>query len=124
IGAFTFVPALERLSNANVLMLTAGLLTMIEGVGLGVWGSQPYAMPPFSGEAPLEFCPIRVPTQAFWVFGSTAVCITALWWLLPKTKLGKGLRACAENPAAASLMGINVPRMRLLSFDLASAIPS
>jgi branched-chain amino acid transport system permease protein len=122
LGAFTFVPALERLSNANVLMLTAGLLTMIEGVALVVWGSQPYAMPPFSGEAPLEFGAIRVPTQAFWVFGATAICITALWFLVAKTKLGKGLRACAENPAAASLMGINVPRMTLLSFALATLI--
>jgi branched-chain amino acid transport system permease protein len=122
LGAFTFVPALERLSNANVLMLTAGLLTMIEGAALVVWGSQPYAMPPFSGEAPLVFGPIRVPTQAFWVLGSTAVCIAALWFLVAKTKLGKGLRACAENPAAASLMGINVPRMTLLSFGLATLI--
>ena len=31
LAAFTFVPALTRLSNANVLMLTAGILTMIEG---------------------------------------------------------------------------------------------
>ena len=46
----TFVPALTRLSNANVLMLTAGILTMIEGFSLVVWGSQPYATPPFSGE--------------------------------------------------------------------------
>ena len=122
LGAFTFVPALERLSNANVLMLTAGLLTMIEGAALVVWGSQPYAMPPFAGEEPLVFGPIRVPTQAFWVFGATALCITALWFLIAKTKLGKGLRACAENPAAASLMGIDVPRMTLLSFALAILI--
>ena len=60
LGAFTFVPALERLSNANALMLTAGLLTMIEGFALVVWGSQPYAMPPFSGETPLVFGAIRV----------------------------------------------------------------
>jgi branched-chain amino acid transport system permease protein len=122
VGAFTFVPALDRLSNANVLMLTAGLLTMLEGLALVVWGSQPYAMPPFSGEAPLVFGPIRVPTQAFWVLGATVVCIVALWFLIAKTKLGKGLRACAENPAAASLMGIDVPRMTLLSFGLATLI--
>jgi branched-chain amino acid transport system permease protein len=122
LAAFTFVPALARLSNANVLMLTAGILTMIEGIALVVWGSQPYAMPPFSGEAPLVFGPIRIPTQAFWVFGATAVCIVALWFLIAKTKLGKGLRACAENPAAASLMGIDVPRMTLLSFGLATLI--
>jgi len=119
LAAFTFVPALTRLSNANVLMLTAGILTMIEGFSLIVWGSQPYAMPPFSGDQPLAFGAILIPTQAFWVFGATAACIVALWFLIAKTKLGKGLRACAENPAAASLMGINVPRMTLLSFGLA-----
>src|SRR3974390_3450180 len=53
VGKFTFVPALSRLSNANILMLTAGLLTMIEGFALITWGSQPYDMPPFSGETPL-----------------------------------------------------------------------
>lgn len=122
LGAVTFVPALNRLSNANILMLTAGLLTMIEGAILVIWGSQPYAMPPFSGEAPLVIGPIRLPTQAFWVFGSTGVCIAALWFLVAKTKLGRALRACAENPTAASLMGIRVPRMTLLSFGLATLI--
>jgi ABC-type branched-subunit amino acid transport system permease subunit len=122
LAAFTFVPALTRLSNANVLMLTAGLLTMIEGFSLVVWGSQPYAMPPFSGERPLAFGAILIPTQAFWVFGATALCIVALWFLIARTKLGKGLRACAENPSAASLMGIDVPRMTLLSFGLAVLI--
>jgi branched-chain amino acid transport system permease protein len=122
LARFTFVPALARLSNANVLMLTAGILTMIEGFALVVWGSQPYAMPPFSGERPLSFGAILIPTQAFWVFGATALCIAALWFLIAKTKLGKGLRACAENPSAASLMGIGVPAMTLLSFGLATLI--
>jgi len=54
-----------------MLMLTAGILTMIEGFSLVVWGSQPYAMPPFSGERPLAFGAILIPTQAFWVFGAT-----------------------------------------------------
>lgn len=122
LARFTFVPALARLSNANVLMLTAGILTMIEGFSLVVWGSQPYATPPFSGEAPLAFGAILIPTQAFWVFGATALIIAALWLLIAKTRLGKALRACAENPAAASLMGIDVPRMTLLSFGLATLI--
>jgi branched-chain amino acid transport system permease protein len=122
LARFTFVPALARLSNANVLMLTAGILTMIEGFSLAVWGSQPYATPPFSGERPLAFGAVLIPTQAFWVFGATALSIATLWFLIAKTKLGKALRACAENPSAASLMGIDVPRMTLLSFGLATLI--
>ena len=122
LARFTFVPALSRLSNANVLMLTAGILTMVEGFSLVVWGSQPYATPPFSGEKPLAFGAILIPTQAFWVFGATALTIFALWFLIARTRLGKALRACAENPSAASLMGIDVSRMTLLSFGLATLI--
>src|SRR3954470_24411717 len=48
--AVSFLSRLSRLSNTNMLMLTAGLLTLIEGLALVVWGSQPYALPPFSGD--------------------------------------------------------------------------
>ena len=34
VGAVSFVPGLSKLSNANVLMLTAGVLTMLEGLTL------------------------------------------------------------------------------------------
>src|SRR5690242_18050973 len=79
IGAAAFVPALPRLPVSSMLILTAGLLTTLEGFSLVVWGSQPYALPPFSGEAPVA------------VLG-------------------------------ARLMGIDVPRMTLLSFTLAALI--
>ncbi len=51
LGAATFVPALSRLPNSSMLMLTAGLLTLIEGVVLVVWGSDPYDLPAFSEKA-------------------------------------------------------------------------
>ena len=122
LGAISFVPGLARLSNANVLMLTVGLLTMLEGLSLVVWGSQSYALPPFSGETPVAIGPVLVPTQAFWVLATTAAIVLALYVLVQKTKLGRALRACAENGTAASLMGIGVARMTLLSFALATAI--
>jgi branched-chain amino acid transport system permease protein len=122
LGAATFVPALARLPNSSMLMLTAGLLTLIEGAVLVVWGSDPYDLPTFSGEAPVSIFGVRVPTQGFWIAGMAAVVIVALWYLLSRTMLGKQLRACAENPLAARLMGIDVARMTLLSFALAATI--
>ncbi len=121
-GALTFVPGLSRLSNANMLMMAAGLLTMAEGGILVLWGSQPYALPPFSGNRPVEIAGILVPTQGLWVVGTTLLTIACLWYLLARTRLGRALRACAENPAAARLMGIDVPRMTLLAFTLAAFI--
>lgn len=122
IGWFTFVPALKKLSNANVLMLTVGILTLIEGFSLVTWGSQPYSVPAFTGERPLEFLGLRITTQTFWILGTAFVIFLAVWYLIARTKVGKALRACSENPSAAALMGINVKRMTLLSFTLATLI--
>ncbi|HET7365266.1 MAG TPA: ABC transporter permease [Burkholderiales bacterium] len=122
IGATTFVPALSRLPTSSMFILTAGLLTFLEGLCLVIWGSEPYALPPFSGEAPLSVAGIRVPTQGLWIAGATVAIIVGIWWLLMRTALGEALRACAENPAAARLMGIGVERMTLFSFTLAAFI--
>jgi branched-chain amino acid transport system permease protein len=121
-GRVLFVPGLTRLTNSNMLMLTAGLLTLFEGFVLVVWGSQPYALPSFSGEKPLRVAGLLLPTQGLWVGGVTIVIIVALGWMLARTRLGQSLRACAENPTAATLMGVDVPRMQLFAFALAGAI--
>lgn len=122
LGAVTFVPALSRLSNSNVLMITVGMLTLLEGLSFIVWGSQPYAPPPFSGENPISIGSVRIPTQDFWVLATVAVVLAGLWYLIGHTRLGRALRACSENPVAASLVGVNVPRVTVLSFMLATAL--
>lgn len=122
LGAIAFVPGVRRVSNSNMLMLTAGLLAVLSGVMLIFWGSQPYALAPFSGEQPVRIAGILVPTQGFWVVGTTLAIVVGLYALLQRSGVGRALRACAENPAAASLMGISVPAMTLFSFTLAAAI--
>ena len=42
----------------------------LQGALLIGWSSQPYALPPISGEAPVEILGIRVPTQGFWIVGN------------------------------------------------------
>lgn len=122
VGRISFVPGLARLTNSNMLMMSAGLLTLFEGLVLVVWGSQPYALPPFTGEHPLAVGALRIPTQGLWIIAVSATIIAGLWYLLQSTRLGKSLRACAENPTAARLVGVDVPRMQLFSFALAGAI--
>jgi branched-chain amino acid transport system permease protein len=122
IGAAVFVPGLSRLPVSGMLIMTAGLLTLVEGLALLVWGSQPYALPPFSGEAPVELLGVRVTSQGFWIAAVAAAVVLGLWFLLTRTTAGRALRACAENPAAARLVGIDVPRATLLAFALAAFV--
>jgi branched-chain amino acid transport system permease protein len=118
----TFVPGIARLPVSSMLVMTAGLLTLMEGVLLVGWSSQPYALPPFSGEAPVDVLGIRIPSQGFWLAGTTVLIIVATRWLLVGTNVGLALRACAENRLAARLMGVAVPRMTLFAFSLAALI--
>ena len=118
------MPAVSRLPTSSSLVLTAGLLTFFIGITLVVWGNQPYALPPFSGEAPFVIVGLRIPIQGIWLASVSAVIIAGLWLLLQKTTLGRALRACAENPVAARFMGIDLRAMMLLSFGLAAMIGS
>jgi len=122
LGAATFVPALARLPNSSMLMLTAGLLTAINGLALVVWGSQPYAVTAFTGEQPVDVMGMLVPSQGFWIAGMTFAIILCVWYLMTRTALGKAMTACAENPTAARFLGVDVGRLTLFSFALAALI--
>ena len=45
-----------------------------------------------------------------------------LWLFLTRTELGKGLRAVAEKPEVATLMGINPKKMHWLAFGIGIAM--
>ena len=52
-----------------------------------------------------------------------AVVITiCLWFFLTKTDIGKSIRATAQDSDAALLMGVNVERMRVITFGLGSGL--
>ena len=72
LGWAVFVPGLRRLPTSGMFILTAGLLTALEGIALVVWGSQSYTLPAFSGERPVALAGLLLPSQGFWVVGLTA----------------------------------------------------
>lgn len=122
LGAAAFVPGLARLSNGSMLMLSAGMLTALEGAMLAGWGSQPYVLDPFTVGGPVRVGPLTVPPQALWVLGTALAATAGIWLLLARTAAGRSLRACAENGTAARLVGVDVRRMTLLSFALAATL--
>jgi ABC-type branched-subunit amino acid transport system permease subunit len=122
LAQFILEPALRKLPPGGMVILTAGMLTLFEGAILLCWGSQPYQLEPFSGSRPYEVAGLRFPTQSPWDAGATVLIVFALWYVLQRTTLGKALRACSENPAAAALMGINVRLMTVISYAVAAGI--
>jgi branched-chain amino acid transport system permease protein len=115
----TMLQFLTGLDHLYGLLLTFGLVLIIQGVFLAYFGSSglPYDMPEqLKGGTNLGF--MFLPTYRAWVVVfSLFVCI-ATWFLIEKTRLGAYLRAATENPTLVRAFGINVPLMITLTYGL------
>jgi branched-chain amino acid transport system permease protein len=68
--------------------------------------------------------PIELSLSVPWTvsFLIAIVITVCLWMFLAKTDLGKSIRATAQDNDAALLMGVNVGKMRVITFGLGSAL--
>jgi simple sugar transport system permease protein len=53
---------------------------------------------------------------------ATALLVVASGWAIYRTRFGLRVRACGEDPVAASSVGVDVPRIRVLAVSLGGAI--
>lgn len=127
VGALFERVAIYPLKGASVLTLiiiTIAASIVLQGIAMGVWGRDPYDLAAFSGRTPISILGAMVQPQYFWVLGITAIVVVLLNLFFSRTIIGKAMAACADNPEAATLVGINVKMMVLLSFALSAAIGS
>jgi branched-chain amino acid transport system permease protein len=125
VGALMERLTINPLKNATVLtmiIVTIAVSILLKGIAMFAWGKDPYIFPPFSGTKPIFIFGAAIQTQTLWVLFITAVVVVLLTLFFKKTRYGKAMLACADNPEAARLMGIKVNVMVLISFALSAAI--
>ena len=127
VGCALEVLFFRRLRHPTVLqmiIITIGLALVIRETALHIWDEKPRSLPYFTGS---EVSSVRVlgagiSPQVFWVLGTVAVVVIVLHLFFRRTLTGRAMRACASNPDAAMLAGINTGRMRTLSFAISAAV--
>ncbi|HEX7415671.1 MAG TPA: branched-chain amino acid ABC transporter permease [Smithellaceae bacterium] len=119
--------AIRPLKNAKplrLIIITIGASIFIRGAAMLIWGKDTHALSAFSGNDPLHIAGATILPQHLWIFAVTILIIIASRIFFNYSIVGKAMRACAYNPQAASLVGIDVKIMVLLSFVISSAIGS
>ncbi|MBJ6723944.1 branched-chain amino acid ABC transporter permease [Geomesophilobacter sediminis] len=119
--------AIRPLKNAtplSLIIITIGASILIRGVVMLLFGKDTQALPAFSGTTPIEVGSATLLPQHLWIFGVTILVIIGSRLFFHHTITGKAMRACSFNRRAASLVGISVWRMVLLSFVISSALGS
>ena len=109
-------------SLLSLLIVTIAMHLTLKGIGLIIWGTRSYSLPPFARGEPVRIFDAVVTRQSLLILGVTALIVIALYFFFSRTLLGKALRASAVNVIGSRLMGIPVYRMGLLAFVLSGAL--
>ena len=121
---------LRKAPKLAPLVSAIGVSFLLQNIGL-IWGAMPLAVFGGGGQpaAPKSF-PSLLPADNLLgegagltlqikdvlVIGASLVVMTGLYLLVTRTKLGKAMRATAQDPQAARLMGIDVDRVVAATF--------
>ena len=98
------------------IFLTVGLLIVIENGGLLVFGSQFRSVTTWYQTVSLSLGPLFISVPYLIAFSMSLACGAALWWFMRASWFGRAMRATAQNPTAAQLMGIDSGQMYKIAF--------
>jgi branched-chain amino acid transport system permease protein len=106
----------------NTLLIAFGLSVILQNLALRFWTADERGITiPYLRNA-FTVLDVRLPVGRLANLVVAILFLVALQLFLRKTYTGKAIRATVQNWEAASLMGINIHKVYLLSFALGSAL--
>jgi branched-chain amino acid transport system permease protein len=112
----------RRGAAAAAMVASFALWMQLEEAAMLALPRHLYPFPALYEGGPLVFGPFTVRIEALVLLAAAAAICFAVWKMLYGTRFGVAVRAVIDDPRAAGLAGINVPRISLLVFAAASAI--
>ena len=117
--------AYRKLRNAPRLapLITAiGVSILLQTFAMMIWGRSPIVFPQVMPSQPFNFFGALIsPTQVMLLLLAT-ISMVGLLLLVEKTKMGRAMRATAENPRVAGLMGVDSNRVIVMTFAIGAAL--
>ncbi len=117
--------AYRPLRNAPRLapLITAiGVSIVLQQLAMLLWGRNYYSVPLLLPAAPHQVLGAEITDVQLLIMAISALTMLGLMQLVNRTRLGRAMRATAENPAIAGLMGVNANRIISLTFVIGSAL--
>jgi branched-chain amino acid transport system permease protein len=117
--------AYRPLRNAPRLapLITAiGVSIVIQTMAMIIWRPNPILFPDLLPTNPIEIGGALLAPKQLLILVVSAVLMGGLLTLVNRTKLGRAMRATAENPRIAGLMGVNANRVIAATFAIGAAL--
>lgn len=107
--------------ESNVMIATVGIGIALENAILLTYGGQPLKQP-LSVSGALVIGPVTLPYQNILIVAVVLVLMAIVALLLGKTRMGRAIRATAQNRDAAQLLGVAVNRVYFQVLVLSGAL--
>jgi branched-chain amino acid transport system permease protein len=117
--------AYRRLRNAPRLapLITAiGVSTLLNTFAMMIWGRNPLPFPQLLPSDPVAIGGALISPTQILLLALALVSMAGLVLLVEKTKMGRAMRATAENPRVAGLMGVDSNKVIIATFALGAAL--
>ena len=88
------------------LITAIGMSMLLQTLAMIIWKPNYKSYPTLMPSAPFLIGEAVITPTQIMILGVTALALCALVWLVNYTKLGRAMRATAENPRVAALMGV------------------
>jgi len=125
LGAVIYRGAIQRVLRApelNQMLLTFGISIFLQNLAVILWSGDPrVATVPYKAAA-VSVGGFTVGLPQLIVFVIAMTLTLALYVVLGRTRIGKAMRAVAQNRLGAALLGIEVERVYLLAFGISTAL--
>lgn len=106
----------------SFLLLTLGIAFAISAGVLFLFGRDSHSLPGIGGEGSQVFFDAAIRTHAIWLIVIASVVMVLLWLFYHRTHIGLSMMAASIDEEGAATIGIDVPRMRTLTFVLGGAV--
>jgi branched-chain amino acid transport system permease protein len=108
-----------RRAEEYQLLITFGLLLILQDALLMIWGGTPRSADPLMDTFPIiRFAGFVYPGYNLLVVGIGIVAAIALWAIIYRTKFGVMLRATSQDRRMASALGLNVGLIFVAAFAI------
>ncbi len=111
-------------SNISGLISSLAMATVFEAVALEIWGPNVTRFPfgTIPEGRPISFLGAGITRLQLTTLGVALLLFVVLTWLVSASRLGREIRAVAESPRAARILGVDVDRVIAASFFISSAL--
>jgi branched-chain amino acid transport system permease protein len=127
LGALVYRTSLDRARAGGphaLVMVTIGMLIVVEGLAGVLWGTDTKEFHHFFAETKTLSLPggLVVSVHDAWIIGIAVGIVVLLALFFRLTRVGIALRAVSQNEVASQLMGVRVARVHSLTWGIATLL--